>query len=125
MNWGTHGTLLGFVDSTNRPLMVPYAEAGLNSPPSYNLLGFPVVIDQGCPAFSLTATANPVPVNKAYLAFGDLSQAFVIRDVQGIGIAVDPYTGIGTNDVLYYGYARTDSTVKNFSAYELLGGYHV
>ncbi len=124
MNWGTHGTMSGFVDSTNRPLMVPYASSGLGSPPAYTLLGFPVVIDQGCPAFSLTATANPVPVNKAYLAFGDLEQAFVIRDVQGIGIAVDPYGGLGTNDLLYYGYSRTDSAVQNASAYELLGGYH-
>jgi hypothetical protein len=49
----------------------------------------------------------------------------MIRDVQGIGIAVDPYTGIGSNQVLYFGYARTDSQIRNSAAYELLPGYHV
>ncbi len=125
MNWATHGIIAGFVDSTNRPLMVPYAAAGLGSPPAYTLIGFPVVIDQGCPAFSLTNATNPAGVNTAYAAFGDFSQAFLIRDVQGIGIAVDPYTGIGSNQVLYFGYARTDSNVKNAKAYNLLAGYHV
>ena len=48
----------------------------------------------------------------------------MIRDVQGIGIAVDPYTGIGANQVLYYGYMRTDSVIKNRSAVVLAAGYH-
>jgi HK97 family phage major capsid protein len=124
MNWGTHGTMSGFVDSTNRPLMVSYSDSGLSEPMSFRLLGFPVVIDQGVPNFSLTNAANPASVNTAYAAFGDFEQAFVIRDVQGIGIAVDPYGGLGTNDLLYSGYARTDSAVKNANAYELLPGYH-
>ncbi len=124
MNWSTHGTISGFVDSTNRPLMVSYSDSGLSEPMSFRLLGYPVVIDQGCPAFSLTASANPASVNTAFAAFGDIEQAFVIRDVQGIGIAVDPYGGLGTNDLLYYGYARTDSVARNRSAFILLAGYH-
>lgn len=125
MNWATHGVISGFVDSTNRPLMVSYSDAGLSEPMSFRLLGYPVKIDQGSPNFSLTAAASPAAVNTAYAAFGDINQAFLIRDVQGIGIAVDPYTGIGSNQVLYFGYARTDSQIKNAKAYELLPGYHV
>jgi HK97 family phage major capsid protein len=125
MNWGTHGVLMGFSDSTNRPLMVSYASSGLGIPPQYTLLGFPVKIDQAAPAFSLTAAASPAAVNVAYMAFGDIAEGFMIRDVQGIGIAVDPYTGIGSNQVLYFGYARTDSQIRNSAAYELLPGYHV
>jgi HK97 family phage major capsid protein len=124
MNWATHGVISGFQDTTTRPLMQPYAQAGLGSPPAYTLLGFPVVIDQGSPAFSLTSAANPAAVNTAFLAFGNIGEAYLIRDVQGIGIAVDPYTGIGSNQVLYFGYARTDAKVKNAAAYELLPGYH-
>jgi len=125
MNWLTHGIISGFVDSTNRPLMIPYASSGLGSPPAYSLLGYPVVIDQGLAAFSLTSAANPGSVNTGYAAFGDISEGFMIRDVQGVGIAMDPYTGIGSNQVLYYGYARTDSQIRNSAAYETLNGYHV
>jgi HK97 family phage major capsid protein len=125
MNWATHGVITGFQDSSNRPLFPSLLDAGLTGSLSGPLLGFPVVIDQGAPAFSLTAAAKPPAVNESYLAFGDINEAFVIRDVQGIGIAVDPYTGIGSNQVLYFGYSRTDSIVKNRSAFVLSGGYHV
>jgi len=124
MNWATHGVISGFVDSTNRPLMVSYSDSGISEPMSFRLLGYPVKIDQGSPAFSLTSSANPANVNTAYAAFGDINQAYLIRDVQGVGIAVDPYTGIGSNQVLYFGYARTDAKVRNAAAYELLPGYH-
>ena len=125
MNWATHGVIAGFVDSTNRPLMVPYQQAGIGEPPAYSLLGFPIKIDQGLAAFSLTSAANPGGVNTGYAAFGDIGEGFMIRDVQGIGIAVDPYTGIGSNQVLYFGYARTDSQIRNAAAYMTLNGYHV
>ena len=125
MNWATHGVINGFVDTTTRPLMTAYADAGLGNPPKYSLLGFPVIIDQGSPAFSLTSAANPGAANTGYAVFGDISEGFMIRDVQGIGIAVDPYTGIGSNQVLYFGYSRTDSQIRNAAAYTLLAGYHV
>ena len=124
MNWATHGVISGFVDSTNRPLMVSYSDSGLSEPMSFRLLGYPVKIDQASPVFSLTASANPANVNTAYAAFGDIEQGYLIRDVQGIGIAVDPFTGIGSNQVLYFGYARTDAKARNTAAFELLPGYH-
>lgn len=124
MNWGTHGTFSGFVDSTNRPLLNTYGVSGLSSPLQYSLLGYPVYLDQGAPAFSLTASTNPASVNTSYAAFGDFNEGYVIRDVAGIGIAVDPYTGLGTNDLLYFGYARTDAQIRNRAAYILLAGYH-
>jgi HK97 family phage major capsid protein len=124
MNWATHGVLAGFVDSTNRPLLQSNAQSGLNGGIGQSLFDYPVVIDQGAPAFSTTASAKPPAVNESYLAFGDINEAFVIRDVQGIGIAVDPYTGIGSNQVLYYGYSRTDSVMRARNAVVLAGGYH-
>lgn len=125
MNWATAGKIAAFVDSANRPLLQPNYQSGLGSEVGMStLLGFPVQIDQGSPAFTTTATTNPGAVNESFIAFGDVNQAFLIRDVQGISIAVDPYTNIGSNQVLYYGYARTDSVVRNRNAYVLLDGYH-
>ncbi len=123
-SWGTHGTISGFVDSTNRPLLKSYGVSGLESGLSFSLLGYPVQLDQGSPAFSLTASANPASVNTSYAAFGDIYESYVIRDVAGIGIAVDPYTGLGANNYLYYGYARSDAQIRNRNAYILLAGYH-
>ena len=125
MSNATMGILAGYVDSGNRPLLQPNYQSGLGGSVSdTRLLGYRVVIDQGSPAFSATASANPGAVNESFLAFGNINEAFVIRDVQGIGIAMDPYAGLATNQLYFYGYMRTDSTVKVRAAYILVAGYH-
>ncbi len=126
------------VDGQSRPLLIPTTSGvsgpvragGQSSPQAANgaaqnmaigsstLLGYPVFIDQGAPAWINNYSGT---VNTGFLLFGDVNQAFIIRDVQGVTVLADPYGKMNINSIQYFGYARTDSKTQNRKAYVVNG----
>lgn len=92
------------VDTTGRPLYQEAATAGLEGRPSGVLMGYPVTID---------AAAGTL------VAFGDFRQGYIIRDVKGIEVLVDPYTYTGTRQIGYHAWARMDAAVQDSYAYSV------
>jgi HK97 family phage major capsid protein len=108
------------LDLNLRPLLVP-SIAGISGGTHVTgntLLGYPVVVDQAAPAWINNYTAV---ANTGFLLFGDLQQAFIIRDVQGVTVLADPYGKMNVNSIQYFGYARTDSKTQNRKAYVISG----
>lgn len=95
------------VDTAGRPLLW---DSGMNlggSTGGLTLLGFPVIIDQACP--------NPAAANK-FMAFGDIKQAYVIRRVKDIQIAVLHELYAPNGQVGFMAWARADGTVQDANA---------
>lgn len=92
------------VDGNGRPLFIPNATSSGASAPAGQLLGYPVTLDQ--------AAGDNV-------AFGDFRQGFIIRNVRGVTIDVDPYTAIKSRQIAFHAWARTDSTVQDSAAYSV------
>lgn len=127
MNDGTLKMVRGLLDANDRPIWQPAQTAGIQTLPGGILLGRPVVIDQAAPDFSATATDDPggSPVaGEAYMAFGDIAEAFVIRNVRDVVVVVNPYTSGHLGLVEFSAWARADATIQNRAAYALLQGYH-
>jgi HK97 family phage major capsid protein len=108
------------VDGNLRPILIPSTSgiSGGVATTGSTLLGYPVQIDQAAPAWinNYSGTANT-----GFLLFGDVSQAFIIRDVQGVTVLADPYGKMNVNSIQYFGYARTDSKTQNRKAYVISG----
>jgi len=127
MNDQTLKLVRGLTDTTGRPLWTPADAASIATLPGGLLLGYPVVIDQNAPAFSSTATddiGGSPTAGEAFIAFGNIREAFVIRDVKDVTLIVDPYGRAAYGEVQFIAWARGDSTIQNRSAYSLLQGYH-
>ena len=112
MNDATWGVVLGMVDTTNRPLLLPEASAGVGGRIPQQLLGYPVVIDQGMPAYSGS--------NKKAIVFGDLQESYIVRIVKGFQLlrlnelyALNGFVG-------FLGWARMDGKVQNLNSYVVL-----
>jgi HK97 family phage major capsid protein len=80
------------------------------------LLGFPVTIDQAFPNFVNNSSATSFGV------FGDLKQGYVIRDVTGVRVAVNPYNRMQYRQTEMTGWARADGTQQDPNAYIALSG---
>lgn len=94
-------------DTQNRPLWEPQAQAGMGTLPGGTLLGFPVTIDQGILSTGLSTKV---------IAFGNISEAYVIRRVRDIQVVVlnEKYSENG--QVGYFAWARADGLVQNPNA---------
>lgn len=127
MNDGTLKMVRGLLDANDRPIWQPAQTAGIQTLPGGILLGRPVVIDQAAPDFSATATddvgGSPV-AGEGYMAFGDITEAYVIRNVRDVVVVVNPYTSGHLGLVEFSAWARADATIQNRAAYALLQGYH-
>jgi HK97 family phage major capsid protein len=100
------------VDTTGRPLLQPNANSGLGTRINPGtLLGHAVIIDQ---AATITASGNN------YIAFGDMREGYVIRDVKDIAVVVNPYSRASFGEVEYLAWARADGTINNRNAYATL-----
>jgi HK97 family phage major capsid protein len=99
----------GIEDDAGRPLILPQAQSGAGSQPTRELLGYPVVLDQGCPA--------PSGDDTNFLAFGDLRESYVIRRVAPLTVIVNPYTRMNNGQVEYVAWERADGTVQNTASY--------
>lgn len=113
MNDATWMRLLAMVDDAGRPLILPQAQSGIQGGVPMQLLGYPVVIDQG--------TASIGDQTK-FLAFGDLREAYIVRQVNGFHLlrleelyAINGFVG-------FLGWARYDGRVQNLNAYVVLAG---
>jgi len=127
MNDGTLKKVRQIVDLDGRPVWTPASAAGMTTLPGGDLLGYPVIIDQNAPAWSATASdkVSGTPVaGEGYMAFGNIKEAFVIRDVKDITLVVDPFGRAANGQVQFIAWARGDSTIQQRAAYAVLQGYH-
>jgi HK97 family phage major capsid protein len=98
-------------DDNGRPLVLPQAQSGLTGAPVRELLGYPVVIDQGCNAITADGVAG------GFALLGDLREAYVIRRVAPFTLVVDPYSRAVNGQVQYMAWERADGNIQNRSAY--------
>lgn len=80
------------------------------------LLGYPITIDQ---ALSTVVANSPTTV---WGVFGDIRTAYVIRDVKGFELLVNPYARMANRQVEFTAWARADATQQDTSAYVTLAG---
>lgn len=114
MNDTTLKTIRALVDGNSRPLWLP-SEGGLaNSLPGGTLMGYPVVIDQ---AVDSAGDATKI------MAFGNISEAYVIRRVKDVTLVVDPYGRAANGEVQVTAWARADATIQNANAYAILASF--
>jgi HK97 family phage major capsid protein len=117
--WVFNDATLAFVekmeDSQGRPLLQPYAAAGIDSNISAGrmLLGHRVVIDQAFPTY-LDGVAQVFGV------FGNVREGYIIRRVKDVQLIVDPYTRMNEGQVQYSVWARADGNVQNPNAFTTL-----
>ena len=114
MNKGTWTGIRGVVDSTGRPLVMAES-TGIGGRVEKSLLGYPVIIDQGMPAY--TTAGNPFAV------LGDLREAYVIRRVSNPAVIVNPWTRANYRQTEFTAWQRADGTVQNRAAYSVLGNH--
>jgi len=79
--------------------------------------GYPVTIDQAMP----TIVNNSPTVQ--WGIFGDVRQAYVIRDIKDVEILVNPYSSMATRQIEISAWARADGTQQDTSAYKTLSGH--
>ena len=79
--------------------------------PVRELLGYPVVIDQGFP--------NSGTLNARWGVLGDLREAYTIRRVANFTMIVNPYTRANFGQVEYVAWERADGNIQNRKAYAL------
>lgn len=116
-NDATAATIEGILDNNLRPLLQPSAQGGIaGAVASSTLLGYPVIIDQA-------AFTGPTSDNVNFAAFGDLSEAYMVRNVRDIQVIVNPYTSANTGFVEYNAFARADGQIVNANAVVKLEGH--
>lgn len=81
------------------------------------LLGYPITIDQAMPTY----VANNPNINP--IAFGDIAQGYVVRDVQDVQLLVNPYTRMAYRQIEYTAWARADGTQQDTNAYIVATGH--
>lgn len=109
MRKNTWSQIRSIVDTAGRPI-VQDSTAGIGGAPQLQLLGFPVVIDQGMPALSSAADGNCI-------AFGDFREAYVIRRVSNLVVVVNPYSRAAYGEVEFTAWERADAAIQNRNAY--------
>jgi HK97 family phage major capsid protein len=114
MSKGTWMAVKRLEDDNGRPLVLPQAAAGIGQAPARELLGYPVVIDQGCNAITADGVAG------GFTALGDFREAYVIRRVAPFTLVVDPYSRAVNGQVQYLAWERADGNIQNRSAYATL-----
>ncbi len=139
MRYSTLGILASITDTTGRPIFQPFSSSEFqtadmtNGPgavdgsgyrPAGTLIGFPVIVDQDSPAVANASIAKPGAALDAFISFGDHRQAYVVRDVAGVVLLVDPYTQIAKRQMGYFAWARQDATIQNAKAHVLLAGWN-
>jgi HK97 family phage major capsid protein len=116
MNDSTLEELEGLVDGSQRPLIQPNANAGIGGAPSNGtLLGKRIVIDNA----TVTTSGN------MYVAFGDIKEGYIIRDVKDVAVVVNPYSRATYGEVEYHGWARADGDIQNRSAFVTIKSHRV
>lgn len=82
------------------------------------VLGYPVTIDQAMPTY----VANSHAASDIAIAFGDIKQGYVVRDVRSVELLVNPYTRMANRQVEFTAWARMDATQQDTNAYIVASG---
>lgn len=100
-------TIRQLVDGVSRPILFPYAQAGLASAPPESLVGYPYVINNDMP---LAGTSGNVT-----LLFGDFSK-YIVRDARDVTMVrlQERYAELG--QVAFLAFSRTDGRYINKNA---------
>jgi HK97 family phage major capsid protein len=107
MNDATFGLIMGLVDTTGRPLVNDQNQSISGTVGEPRLLGYPVVIDQAMPTKATTAK---------FLAFGDISEAYVIRRVKDVTLVTLNELYAANGQTGFMAWARADGAVQNPNA---------
>lgn len=92
------------VDLNGRPLLLPEANASIAGRPGYVLNNYPVVIDNGAGTL---------------VAFGNIREGYIIRDVRSVEVLVNPYSSSSTRQIEYHAWARMDANIQDAYAYSV------
>lgn len=82
------------------------------------VLGYPVTIDQAMPTY----VANSHAAADVAIAFGDIGQGYVVRDIKDVTLLVNPYTRMSYRQIEYTAWARADATQQDTNAYIVASG---
>lgn len=107
MNAGTLAKIQAQVDTNGRPILNNADASIQESPGRSQLLGFPVVIDQAMPSAAASAK---------FLAFGDISEAYVIRRVKDVTLVTLNELYAANGQTGFMSWARADGAVQNVNA---------
>jgi HK97 family phage major capsid protein len=82
------------------------------------VLGYPVTIDQAMPTYVINSHAAA----DVAIAFGDIKQGYVVRDVKSVELLVNPYSRMAYRQVEFTAWARMDATQQDTNAYIVASG---
>jgi HK97 family phage major capsid protein len=103
----------GIVDSNGRPLLNSANDGISVGRANQFLLGYPVVIDQAWANYADAGT------NK-WGAFGDLSAGYILRQIAGAELFVNPYSSNSLGQIEFTLWMRADGTVQDANAFRVL-----
>ena len=103
----TAAAMEAMLDASGRPILINATNGIEGSISRSTLLGYPVIIDQGCPDVDTNDVIG--------IAFGDWTQAYVVRQVRDVQVLVNPYSYPGY--IAYDAWARMDGKPVNSWAY--------
>lgn len=112
MNKKTWNAIRAVEDGNGRPIVMPQASSGIGGRPSRELLGYPVMLDQGFPDYDTTGNL--------FAALGVVREGYVIRRVAPFTLVVNPYSRASYGQVEYSGWERADGNIQNRTAYAVL-----
>lgn len=82
------------------------------------VLGYPITIDQAMPTYVVNSHAAA----DIAIAFGDIGQGYVVRDVRNVELLVNPYSRMANRQVEFTAWARMDATQQDTNAYIVASG---
>lgn len=122
MNRSSFGTVVQIEDGAEQLIFKNGSMVGPSGEPVPALwiggMLIPVVLDSTFDDITLTAGADNI-----WGAFGDLTEAYIWRNVRGIEVLVNPYTSGKNRQIEYTAWARADGRQKNTSAYKTIAGW--
>lgn len=122
MNRASFGTVAQIEDGANQLIFKNGAMVGASGEPVPALwiggMLIPVVLESTFDDITLTNGADNI-----WGAFGDLTEAYIWRNVRQIEVLVNPYTSANKRQIEYNAWARADGRQKNTSAYGTIAGW--
>lgn len=122
MNRASFGTVAQIEDGAGQLIFKQGAMIGPSGEPVPALwiagMLIPVVLDSTFDDITLTNGADNI-----WGAFGDLTEAYIWRNVRQIEVLVNPYTSANKRQIEYNAWARADGRQKNSAAYETIAGF--
>lgn len=100
------------VDLNGRPIVQSSTE-GISGRPERMLLGKPVIIDEAMPVLSSAGDTFAI-------AYGNFTEAYIIRRVSNLVVVVNPYTRASDGEVEFTAWERADGNIQNRTAYKIL-----